>query len=359
MAAVIAINDAGLRESGLIDAEEAGRFAQACSDALAGHCQILDARGREGKIRRCHGDLILRNIFLDGDEPTLFDCIDFNDDLATIDVLYDLAFLLMDLSHRALPDLANRVFNRYLDWCGDDEGAGLMPFFMAVRAAVRAHVGATQAAALSGEAAGRALAEAREYYAMANELLAPRPPVLVAIGGLSGTGKSTVAAHLAGHIGRAPGARIFNSDRIRKAKFGLEPGERLPPEAYAEDVSDAIYAQIREGCRMMLDRDIAAIADAVFDRPQEREAIAAAAVDAGSRFLGVWLETEPALLSQRVERRTALQALRLAEDNPSDADLQVLEKQLARDCGGIGWAKIDAALGPTAIRDAVLRLLTT
>lgn len=359
IAAVIAINGSGLRDSCLVDPKEADRFTQACLAALEQYRARLDERARAGKIRRCHGDLILRNIFLDHGEPTLFDCIDFNDALASIDVLYDLAFLLMDLSHRALPELANRVFNRYLDESGDDDGAGLLPFFMAIRAAVRAHVGATQAAGLSGQEAARALDEARAYYAMAIDLLVDRPPMLIAVGGLSGTGKSTVAGHLAGHIGRAPGARIFNSDRLRKAKFSIEPSARLPPDAYAQDVSGDIYAQMREGCSRMLGQKIAAIADAVFDRATERDAIAAIAKDAGASFLGIWLEAGADVLSQRVATRTVLQAEKLAEDNPSDADLAVLEAQLARDCGDISWVRIDAARGALAVRDDILQLLGT
>lgn len=357
MAAVIAINDSGLRDSQLVGPVEAARFTQACRDALDRHRQRLDERARAGKVRRCHGDLILRNIFLDHGEPTLFDCIDFNDELATIDVLYDLAFLLMDLSHRDLPDLANRLFNRYLDETGDDDGAGLLPFFMAIRAVIRAHVGATQAKALSGQDAESVLEEARAYYAMANDLLVRRSPVLIAIGGLSGTGKSTVAAHLAGHVGSAPGARIFNSDRLRKAQFGVEPGIRLPPEAYASEVSGEIYARLRECCGNILTQELAAIADAVFDRPAEREAIAAIAENARVSFLGIWLEAGNDVLSRRVETRAQMQAQKRAEENPSDADLAVLEVQLQRDCGTIAWTRIDAAQDAVAIRDEILRLV--
>ena len=100
----------------------------------------LDTREREGRVRRCHGDLHLSNICLFENRPTVFDCIDFNERMATIDVLYDLAFLLMDLRHRGLRQLANLVANRYFDAGDEVEGFSLLPFFMAVRAAVRAHV---------------------------------------------------------------------------------------------------------------------------------------------------------------------------------------------------------------------------
>ncbi len=82
---------------------------------------------------------------MDG-KPTLFDCLEFSDALASIDILYDLAFLLMDLEHRGLANLANRVLNRYLDRTGEDDGLAAMPLFLSLRAGIRAHVTATAAA---------------------------------------------------------------------------------------------------------------------------------------------------------------------------------------------------------------------
>jgi aminoglycoside phosphotransferase family enzyme len=102
--------------------------------------ELLDARRAAGKVRQCHGDLHLGNICLFEDRPTLFDCIEFSDELACIDVLYDLAFLLMDLVQRGLIDLANVVFNRYLDLSAEIDGLPALSLFMSMRAAVRAHV---------------------------------------------------------------------------------------------------------------------------------------------------------------------------------------------------------------------------
>ncbi len=113
------------------------RAALATADAL------LEIRKAAGKVRRCHGDLHLRNICLLDGKPTLFDCLEFSDALASIDVLYDLAFLLMDLEHRGLAHLANRVLNRYLDRTGEDDGLAAMPLFLSLRAGIRAHVTAT------------------------------------------------------------------------------------------------------------------------------------------------------------------------------------------------------------------------
>ena len=102
-------------------------------------------------MRRCHGDLHLRNICLVDGKPTLFDCLEFSDALATVDILYDLAFLLMDLEHRGLRGFANRVLNRYLDRSGEDDGLKALPLFISLRAGIRAHVIATAMA----DAAGR------------------------------------------------------------------------------------------------------------------------------------------------------------------------------------------------------------
>ncbi|RUV04867.1 aminoglycoside phosphotransferase, partial [Mesorhizobium sp. M6A.T.Cr.TU.017.01.1.1] len=214
LSGVLDINEAGFATSNVFEGAEIKAFTGIFRTALARHRELLDRRESAGKIRRCHGDLHLRNICLFDGEPRLFDCIEFNDQIASIDVLYDLAFLLMDLWHRGFPELANLVVNRYLDEADDEDGFILLPFFMAVRAAVRAHVTATQIEE-GGADSGGLIAEARSYFELARTLLQARPPRLIAIGGLSGSGKTAVAEALAAHVGAPPGARIIESDRIR------------------------------------------------------------------------------------------------------------------------------------------------
>src|SRR4051812_18125111 len=153
VAAVLKSNDQALRTTSLVPDAAAEAFANAFQRAFERHADLLEARRREGKVRRCHGDLILRNICLLDGRPTLFDCIEFDDTLATIDALYDAAFLLMDLWHRDQHNLANLVFNRYLDECVESDGLELVPFFMAIRAAIRAHVTAAQASEAPSAAA--------------------------------------------------------------------------------------------------------------------------------------------------------------------------------------------------------------
>ncbi len=163
------INEAGFAASNLCR-ERSHAFNKAFRATLA-RASLLDRREAAGKVRRCHGDLHLRNICLFDGEPRLFDCIEFNDQIATVDVLYDLAFLLMDLWHRGFPQLANLVMNRYLDEADDEDGFVLLPFFMAVRAAVRAHVTATQVEEGSRRRPTRLSAEARSYFDLARLML--------------------------------------------------------------------------------------------------------------------------------------------------------------------------------------------
>ncbi|OZI58581.1 AAA family ATPase [Bordetella genomosp. 1] len=284
-----------------------------CLDRLAP--RVL-ARARAGQVRRCHGDLHLRNICLVDGEPTLFDCLEFDEALATIDVLYDLAFVLMDLQARGEPTLANFLYNRYLDAAPQRDGVALLPFFMALRAQVRAHVAAQQSTR-DGDAAAD---EARAYLALARRLLAPRPARLVAVGGPSGSGKSTVAAAIAHAIGPAPGARVISSDRVRKRLHGVSALTRLPPQAYEAAVSQRVYAAALEEAAAMLAQGGAVVADAVFDRADSRAALVRCARNAGVPFDGVWLSAPRTELERRVAAR---------RNDPSDATLAVLDRQLA------------------------------
>src|SRR5690606_3567987 len=151
-------------------------------------------------------------VLLDG-EPTLFDAIEFDPKIATGDVLYDLAFLLMDLIERKLNAAANVVLNRYLSETRrleDLDALAALPLFLSSRAAIRAKV--TAARAKIGDKRAEAEQSARDYFKLAQELLAPPRPQLVAVGGLSGTGKSWLARALAPHLPPAPGAVVLRSD---------------------------------------------------------------------------------------------------------------------------------------------------
>ena len=212
---------------------------------------LLDERRASGLVRHCHGDLHLRNIVLLEGRPTLFDGVEFNDKIACTDVLYDLAFLLMDLWRRGLSRHANAVWNRYLGDAGDLSGLSLVPLFLSCRAAVRAKTSATAARLQPDVRRHNELqALAREYLAMADRLLHPPGPCLIAIGGFSGTGKSTLALGLAPSVGAVPGAVVIRSDVIRKRLSGVSPLDRLGPEGYSSEMSERVYATVAERARM-------------------------------------------------------------------------------------------------------------
>jgi aminoglycoside phosphotransferase family enzyme/predicted kinase len=348
IAAVLDINDRGLRDTALVSPEAAGDFADLFRRALERHVERLEQRRRAGKVRRCHGDLILRNICLIDGVPTLFDCLEFNEALATIDVLYDLAFLLMDLWHRDQREFANLVYKRYLDECDEADSLALVPFFMAIRAAVRAHVTAAQANDAPPGSQEPLRTEALAYFDLAIDLLKSADPMLVALGGFSGTGKSTMASLMAPCIGAAPGARILNTDRIGKRMYGLPVEMRLPRAAYRRDVSRKVYAALRREAAEALTAGSAAVADAVFDRAAERQAIEALAKTSGVWFRGFWLDAPETTLLRRVEER---------RNDPSDATAQVLADQIRRGSGKMTWQRIDTAAEPSQIRPAILALL--
>jgi aminoglycoside phosphotransferase family enzyme/predicted kinase len=345
MVALVDLNDKALRASCLTTDGEANDLASRFRYALLRHGALLDARRAAGKVRRCHGDLTLRNICLFDGVPTPFDGIEFDEAIATIDVLYDLAFVLMDLWHRERRDLANLLFNRYLDEADEADGIGLLPVLMALRATIRAHVTAVQAQGAGAGERAEKLTEARDYLDLAGSLLDEAQAGLVAIGGLSGSGKSTVATLLAPWLGAAPGARILSSDRIRKRMHGVAATTRLPAAAYEASVSEQVYATLRREAGNVLKAGHCAIADAVFDRPAERSAMERVASGLGRPFQGVWLQAPTATLSSRIEGRRL---------DPSDATVDVLAAQAERDCGPITWWRLDAERPPETLRATLL-----
>jgi aminoglycoside phosphotransferase family enzyme/predicted kinase len=338
-------NALGFVEQGaaVLDPGTCERLTADARAAIDRHATRLDARRRAGLVRECHGDLHLRNICLLDGQPTIFDGVEFNDEISCIDVLYDLAFLLMDLWRRDLRLHANTVFNEYLGHTTEVDALGLMPLFLSCRAAVRAKTSATAAKAQGDTRQQGALqAAARQYLELAQGFLHPPGARLIAIGGFSGSGKSTLARGLAPRIGAAPGALVVRSDVLRKTLLGVAPLTRLGPEGYATDVTQRVYRLIAERTRAPLKAGHAVIADAVFARPQDRETIAAVAREVGVPFSGVWIDAPPEILARRVSDRPV---------DASDATVGVLESQLRSGTGPLDWRRIDGS----ADADTVLR----
>jgi aminoglycoside phosphotransferase family enzyme/predicted kinase len=344
-------NAAGFSEfgSGLFDPAIVTRVISGTRGMLERSGSLLETRRKGGFVRQCHGDLHLRNIILYNGHPILFDGVEFNDEIACVDVLYDLAFLLMDLWRRRLPAHANAVWNRYLTETADLGGIGLMPLFLSCRAAIRAKTSATALSVQGDPARVRELqTSAREYLAMAEHLLHPLAPCLVAIGGLSGSGKSTVARALAPLLGAVPGAIVLRSDEIRKQICGVPRLTRLGPEAYTTEVTNRVYKTLIDRAGLALRGGFTAIVDATVLRATDRQAIEAFARSAAVRFVGLWLEGPAQTLLQRLQQR---------EHDASDADATVLRVQRVQDVGAISWRRLDSSASIDAVREKALSLL--
>lgn len=188
---------------------------------------------------------------------------------------------------------------------------------------------------------------ARAYFDLAADLLTERPARLMAIGGLSGSGKTTVAEALAAKVGSPPGARIVESDRIRKAMHGVPPETRLPNKAYRPEVSERVYSEMAWRTALVLAEGGSVVADAVFDRPQDRDRIARVAQQRHVPFMGIWLDAAPDVLWHRVDSRRG---------GPSDATVDVLSRQLQRNVGEVGWHRLNAAADVTSVVTDILSL---
>lgn len=332
--AIIQQNADAFRSSRTFTIDASDEIERLSRRAYTEKLPIIEHRTEAGFVRRCHGDLHLANIALIEGKPVLFDALEFDETLATIDVLHDLSFALMDLIYHGCTDAANVMFNRYLDRTPHQNlGAlGLLPLFMSMRAAVRANVLLCRPAQRAGEPSP--IEAAGTYFAQARSLLQPPAPCLIAVGGLSGTGKTAVARALAPLVGALPGAVVLRSDILRKRMLGVAELDRLAPSAYRSDLSAAVYAHLAAEADTIVRQGHSVIVDAVFAQEAERSAIELVAKQAAVPFTGLFLTAD---LTTRVER------IKQRSGDASDATAAVAEAQETYELGSIGWDRVDAA----------------
>lgn len=263
---------------------------------LPRHLARLTTRVRTGRVRYGHGALTLDHIALEDGGP-----VPFGGSGEPLDILFDLAALLADLWQRGLTTQANIVANRYVDVAPQGaSGWALLPLFLSIHARDAA-------------------------------LLAPSPPRLVAVGGLSGTGKSTISRHIGAMMGRAPGARVLRSDVFRKRTAGLPPEARLPPSFYTAASDQDTWEAMFESADDHLACGTSVILDAVFMRRSERDVAEMLAAKARVPFTGLWLEAPERDRVTRVASRSG---------DASDAGIDVVREQSRRSVGELHWHRM-------------------
>ena len=282
---------------------------------------ILQRRLAEGWVREGHGDLHLGNLLLYEGQPLLFDAIEFDPVLRWVDVMADIAFLVMDLLHGKRADLAWRVLNGWLEQTGDYAGLPLLPYFLVYRALVRAKVAALRLGQAGGEGRQQLRAELDGYLRLAQHCTQPRSPYLWITMGLSGSGKSTQTQGLIAHAGLIR----LRADVERKRLFGLAPeasSRDLAEDIYTPEASRRTFAHLAQQALQVLAAGFPVLVDATFIRRELRDQFRALAQQAGVPFGILAFEAPEAVLRQRIRQRQQ------QGGDASEADVQVLQGQL-------------------------------
>jgi aminoglycoside phosphotransferase family enzyme/predicted kinase len=328
-------------------AETIARYAHLSTQRLDALRASLMMRREAGRVRRCHGDLHLNNVCIIDGKPILFDAIEFNDEFSCVDVGYDLAYLLMDLETYGLRKHANLLLNRYLECTQDYSLLSVLPLFLSARAAIKSHILVAQKRTddvmPEGQRPGDFLDRAIAY-------LAPPQVNLVAVGGLSGSGKTTVAREIAFEIGAAPGAVILRTDIIRKAMFNASEDSKLPASCYEPAVNQAVYDRLYEIASRILEAGHSVVSDAVFGSEGERQSAEALAARHGAAFHAFWLFVATKEAERRLAQRT---------NDASDADVQVLHRQMEAIVAPHNWSSVDAGRPLEQVVQAVHKALDT
>ena len=335
---IIAGNSAAFRAAACFAERDIDRLEEASRSALSGIGGLLEQRGKAGFARHCHGDLHLANIVLIEDKPVLFDAIEFDATIASTDVLYDLAFPLMDFIRYDRHAAANGLLNGYLNRSPSEnlDALAALPLFMSVRAAIRANVMLARLGPACRDDAG-IRQSAGVYFELALRLMRPAAPMLVAIGGLSGTGKSVLARALAPGLTPDPGAVVLRSDVLRKRLLHFNETDRLPESAYQPEVTQQTYEVLGRHAARILSQGHSVAVDAVFAQPGERAAIRNEAQRSGVRFVGLYLQADLATRQRRVGAR---------RHDASDATPEIAALQEKFDIGAVDWTPIDASGTP-------------
>jgi uncharacterized protein len=292
---------------------------------LAGRQPLFAGRMRSGRIVDGHGDLLADDIFCLDDGPRILDCLDFDDLLRWLDGLDDAACLAMDLEHIGAAALAQEFITWYAEFAGDPAPPALMHHYVAYRAFMRAKVTALRA----GQGEQRAADEARRLAAQAQRHLRAGAVCMVLVGGLPGTGKSTLAGQLAGRLG----CTVLSSDRIRKELAGVAATQPCPAEfgtgLYSPEWTERTYAELLRRAALLLGDGEPVIADASWITPRQRSAAQAVAGRATADLVQLRCTVPAGVAEQRIRARGEKRARRALAHDPSDASQEILRQMAA------------------------------
>lgn len=286
---------------------------------FAENADLFSDRIAKGKVRECHGDVHLKNICIYHDKIQIFDCIEFNEPFRNSDVLYDAAFLLMDLQFRGRRDLANIFLNTYLERTGDHEGAILLPLHCSMRAYIRAKVTSflLDDPNVPDDVKANAQREASAYYKLAWEYTQPKQGKLIIMSGVSGSGKSTTARAIAAE----QDAIYLRSDAIRKQIAGIDLMQRGSDEIYTTEMTAKTYTRLAELGALLTSKGFTVILDAKYDRVSLRSQAIAAVQAQNIPVEIIYCNAPVEVLQQRLRDRSA------TNNDIADATVELLASQ--------------------------------
>ncbi|WP_262966402.1 bifunctional aminoglycoside phosphotransferase/ATP-binding protein [Methylobacter psychrophilus] len=290
--------------------------------------ELMELRRGQGYIRECHGDLHLSNMTLINGKVTLFDCIEFNPLLRWIDVISELAFLVIDLLHVGYECYAYRLLNHYLQHSGDYQGLALLRYYLVYRALVCAKVSLLRnAQQLNDPVCNQPCLKYLEFVTLAERFTTVKPVVLIITHGYSGSGKSTYAGQLAEKMG----ALQIRSDIERKRLFGYQAqsdtGSDLDSGLYTREAGHKTYLHLAGCAKNVIKAGFSAIVDAAFLKADQRDLFKNLAAECGVRFIIVDFKASTEALCRRIKQR---------QNDASEATTDVLLHQLQ-------WAEVLSA----------------
>ena len=295
-----------------------------------GAISLFKKRKRAGFVRECHGDMHLRNLLWFKDRPVAFDCIEFNASLRWIDVISEIAFLLMDLHNQNQPQLANRFLNRYLEVSGDYDGLSVLAFYKVYRALVRAKVEilSLQQVVDSEAIRSQKLAMFESYLKLALRYTEKQQPMLIVMRGASASGKSVISQQLIDATWPAAADIIrIRSDVERKRLFASDKSNKsankvqaIDTGLYSKSVTEKTYKRLLDLASSIISAGYSVVVDATFQEYEYRDVFKQLANDAGARYSIIELTAPIEVLRQRISAR---------KGDVSDANLSVIEHQLS------------------------------